>query len=78
MNSICKRAPKVLLTESGQELVRAYNEVTSTLVSYEITVYQTWVKLVSYTLYTCLSHPFFRYLIKGILLLILFHHSVGH
>ncbi|CAH8868079.1 unnamed protein product [Trichobilharzia szidati] len=47
MNTICKRAPKVLLTESGQELVRAYNEVTSTLVSYEITVYQTWVKLLT-------------------------------
>lgn len=53
MNTICTRASKVLLSPEGQELVLAYNEATSQLVSYEITVYQTWTKLVSSRLFGC-------------------------
>lgn len=47
MNAIGQRAPKVLLTEEGQELVALYNDVAGTLVGYEITVYQTWSKMVN-------------------------------
>lgn len=46
MNVICIKASKALLSPEGQELVSAYNDATTQLVSYEITVYQTWSKLV--------------------------------
>ncbi|KER25686.1 hypothetical protein T265_14170, partial [Opisthorchis viverrini] len=45
MNALGKRAPKILLTEEGQALVAQYNETVGSLVGYEITVYQTWSKM---------------------------------
>ncbi|VDP88363.1 unnamed protein product [Echinostoma caproni] len=46
MNTLGKRAAKILLSEQGQELVALYNETVGQLVGYEITVYQTWSKMV--------------------------------
>ncbi|BHF75291.1 Dynein heavy chain 5, axonemal [Sparganum proliferum] len=46
MNVICQMAAKILLSPEGQELVSCYNDVAGQLVAYEITVYQTWTKLI--------------------------------
>ncbi|TPP56023.1 Dynein heavy chain 5 axonemal [Fasciola gigantica] len=45
MNTLGKRAAKILLSEHGQDLVSLYNETVGQLVAYEITVYQTWSKM---------------------------------
>ncbi|KAF5402393.1 hypothetical protein PHET_04094 [Paragonimus heterotremus] len=45
MNALGKRATKILLTEEGQELIALYNDTVGNLVGYEITVYQTWSKM---------------------------------
>lgn len=59
MNMLGKRAPKILLSEQGQELVSLYNGTVGQLVGYEITVYQTWSKMVRFKLWRYI-HPFFR------------------
>ncbi|KAA3679634.1 dynein heavy chain, axonemal [Paragonimus westermani] len=45
MNALAKRATKILLTEEGQKLIALYNDTVGNLVGYEITVYQTWNKM---------------------------------